>query len=265
MNTAFFRTTLKPITFVTAHALAVMAPTAHSETPELPFSVAHLFFELNDTDGDLGIHALIDGEPWQRLKIVDPQGRRMMLVTASGRLRQQGLTELFFESAEPSFDELDPEDFFGRFPAGIYEIEGVTLDWQSLGSETELTHVLPAAPQPLVNGVDDRELDDDGELGCFHPSGGPIDISWPHVAMSHDEIGESGVVIERVNYEVVVEIEGTPFKTSATLQPDLNTFRVPGEIVDAADALGADEIKFEVLVREASFNQTATETCLELP
>ena len=26
-----------------------------------PFAVAELFFELNDTDGDLGIHASIDG------------------------------------------------------------------------------------------------------------------------------------------------------------------------------------------------------------
>ncbi len=28
---------------------------------EVPFDVAQVFFELNNTDGDLGIHALIDG------------------------------------------------------------------------------------------------------------------------------------------------------------------------------------------------------------
>jgi hypothetical protein len=30
---------------------------------EVPFSVARLFFQLNDTDGDLGIHMVIDGDP----------------------------------------------------------------------------------------------------------------------------------------------------------------------------------------------------------
>ena len=32
---------------------------------EIPFADADLFFELNNTDGDLGIHALIDGEGWK--------------------------------------------------------------------------------------------------------------------------------------------------------------------------------------------------------
>ncbi len=32
-----------------------------SDDHEVPFEVAEVFFELNNTDGDLGIHALIDG------------------------------------------------------------------------------------------------------------------------------------------------------------------------------------------------------------
>jgi hypothetical protein len=264
MNNTRYRTVPKPIHLAATFALASISPHALAEAADQPFSVAHIFFELNDTDGDLGIHALIDGEPWQQLEIVDPRERRLLLVTASGRLRKQGLTELFFESAEPTFDELAPEDLFRRFPVGIYDIEGLTLDGRELESEAELTHVLPAAPQPLVNGVDNRETDAEGELGCFRPRGHEIEISWPHVATSHEEIGEPGVVIERVNYEVVVEIDGTPYRTSAVLQPDANMFVVPGEILDAAEVLGADEVKFEVLVREASFNQTATETCFEL-
>jgi hypothetical protein len=36
---------------------------ADDDEGEIPFDVANIFFELNDTDGDLGIHALIDGEP----------------------------------------------------------------------------------------------------------------------------------------------------------------------------------------------------------
>ncbi len=72
-------------------------------------SEAELFFELNDTDGDLGIHASIDGDPYSVLEIENPLGNTILRVTAQGRLARQGLTELFLESAEPSFDELAPE------------------------------------------------------------------------------------------------------------------------------------------------------------
>ena len=88
-----------------------------------PFPVAELFFELNDTDGDLGIHADIDGGPWTSLEIEGPGERKLLHIVSKSRLRLQGLTQLAFESAEPSFDELDPADFFLRFPEGNYEIE----------------------------------------------------------------------------------------------------------------------------------------------
>ena len=102
---------------------------------EIPFAEAEIFFELNNTDGDLGIHALIDGEPWKRLSIEDLRERKMLDIKVKGRLRKQGLTEIFFESAEPTFDELDPADFFRRFPAGEYEVEGITLEGEELESE----------------------------------------------------------------------------------------------------------------------------------
>ena len=37
------------------------------------FDEAHLFFELNNTDGDLGIHGKIDGGPWTRVTIEGTQ------------------------------------------------------------------------------------------------------------------------------------------------------------------------------------------------
>ena len=39
----------------------VLADDDDSDEDEVPFEVAQVFFELNNTDGDLGIHALIDG------------------------------------------------------------------------------------------------------------------------------------------------------------------------------------------------------------
>ena len=135
------------------------------ELPEIPFSEAHLFFELNNTDGDLGIHSKIDGEPWSKIEIEDPNERRMLVVRNSGRLRRQGLTELFFESAEPTFDELNPKTFFRRFPEGTYEISGYTLDQRELESETELTHVMPAPATVFVNGLPMAMQCDDEETG----------------------------------------------------------------------------------------------------
>ena len=87
---------------------------AGNEPPSQPFAQAELFVELNDTDGDLGLHAAIDGGTWIALEVEDPRERPLLDIVSAGRLRSQGLTQLAFESQEPSFDELDPATFFGR-------------------------------------------------------------------------------------------------------------------------------------------------------
>jgi hypothetical protein len=43
--------------------------------------------ELNDTDGDLGLHASIDGEPWTILEIDGPVPGKLLHIFARGRLR----------------------------------------------------------------------------------------------------------------------------------------------------------------------------------
>ena len=117
--------------FAAVLAIAVTAG-AFAQTPS--FSKSDIFFELNHTDGDLGIHAKIDGDAWKSLEIEDPNERSMLKIRVKGRLRRQGLTEIFMESAEPTFDELDPEVFFARFPEGTYEIEGLSLEGEEIGS-----------------------------------------------------------------------------------------------------------------------------------
>jgi len=228
----------------------------HDDDDEITFDEAFLFFELNDTDGDLGIHSKIDGDEWKSLSIEDPSERHMLKVNVRGRLRRQGLTELFFESAEPSFDELDPETFFSRFPAGTYEVEGVSLDDEEMESETVLTHVMPAPPVVYLNGeLDETECDDEeGELLSVD-EGEPVVISWDEVTDNHEDLGKNGAIVV-LNYEVVVEIDETPWHASAILPPDARDYAVPAEIL----VLG-DEIKYEVLVREESYNQTAVESC----
>ncbi|MBA3295970.1 MAG: hypothetical protein H0U19_03475, partial [Acidobacteria bacterium] len=40
------------------------AASSKGQARPMPFPVAELFFELNDSAGDLGIHSNIDGGPW---------------------------------------------------------------------------------------------------------------------------------------------------------------------------------------------------------
>ncbi len=238
---------------------------------EIPFAEAHVFFELNNTDGDLGIHALIDGEPWKRLRIEDQKERRVLDVKVRGRLRRQGLTEIFFESAEPPFDELSPEEFFDRFPAGTYEIEGVTLEGDEMESETEITHAMPAPPAPTVNDEPAAKQCDEDEPGYDVTKVSDDDgivIAWPAVTTTHpdtrfpQDFGDD-YRFAIYNYEVVVEVEvgddEFPSVFSVILPPDRTSMTIPAEFIAQGD-----EFKYEVLAREESFNQTAIESCFVL-
>ena len=224
-----------------------------------PFDEANIFFELNDTDGDLGIHALIDGDAWKRLNIADPRGKKMLKVKIGGRLRRQGLTELFFESAEPPFDELAPEVFFQRFPEGEYEIDAATLEGEDLEGSAELSHLMPAPPANIeLSGVEAAEDCDADPLPSVST---PVVISWDEVIGSHPTIGEPGPV-EVVKYQVVVEREEPELLVlSVDLPPGTTSFAIPEDFTDLDSG---DGFKFEILVREESGNQTAVESCFEL-
>ena len=53
---------LLTITLASAGVSALIS--AGQPEPPPVFTEAEIFLELNDTDGDLGIHASIDGGPW---------------------------------------------------------------------------------------------------------------------------------------------------------------------------------------------------------
>lgn len=241
-----------------AICLVFIAPVFAEEEEEPFFEEAFLFFELNDTDGDLGIHAKIDGDPYKRLKIVCE--KELLDLKVKRSLRKQGLTELFFESAEPVFEELSAEEFFERFPAGDCVIKGTTLDGEKVETETTLTHLMPAPPVTFVNGVA-AAADCDAELPEVDGDS-PVVISWEEVTDSHPGLGSTGE-LEIINYQVVVEIDEEPFHVSIILPPGARSFVVPVEMIALAEEFD-DELKFEVLVREESYNQTAVESCFEV-
>ncbi len=242
-------------------AIATFTGTGTAQAGEkIPFAVANVFFELNDTDGDLGIHAEIDGDPWRKIWIHDPGGNRILKVRASGRLQQQGMTQIEFESAEPPFDELDPEDFFERFPKGTYTVRGMTLERKKMRSEDELTHVLPAPPENVEVSGNAAAEDCDAVLPVAST---PVLITWDAVTGSHPDLGEAGT-LEVLNQQVVVADEETEeISLDVTLPPSATSFLVPS---DFTDIIGSGEtVKYEILVREASGNRTALESCFVLP
>lgn len=248
--------TKKSAVTAVAASLVCASPFAIAfDDDEIPFDDARIFFELNNTDGDLGIHAQIDGDAWKTLMIEDPNERTMLKIRVTGRLKRQGLTEIFFESAEPTFDELSPEAFFARFPEGEYEIEGMTLDGEELESEVMLSHVMPApAGNVQINGEDIAE-DCDGDLPVVSA---PFVLSWDAVTESHPDLGKDGD-IEVEYYEVVVENEETELANTVQLPGDVSEWEVSEDFIG-----DAEEIKFEILTRATNGNKTAVESCFEI-
>lgn len=217
------------------------------------FSQAEIFLELNHTDGDLGLHAAIDGEPWTSLEIEGPGERTLLHLFSRGRLSAQGLTQLAFESAEPPFDELPPSRFFRRFPEGRYEIEARAQDGSELEGVATLSHILAAPPGDiLVSGLPAAESCD-AELPQMHP---PVHIEWSPVTTAHPDIGKRGpVVIEK--YQLFVERAGA--KLSLDLPPSVTRVEVP----ELMTSLGK-EFKFEIIARTTRGNNTAVESCFRL-
>ena len=271
---------------VVALIIVVAAPQAWAnEEPE--FEDGEIFFELNDTDGDLGIHGEVDGGPWKQVWVKNNRHRTLLNVIARGKLRRQLVTEFNFESAEPTFEDLDPDVFFGRFPEGEYTIFGLSEDNIVFSTTTDVTHVMPAPPglvenvengyevridligEVTVEDVVDKDKCDD-EDPALNPAivapdkYGNIVISWPAVTTSHPTIGTPDVDISEdvVRYQGVVEFETEDeFEViSITDLPpsDTPSFTVPAAILDLA---GDELIKYEILVREESGNQTAVESC----
>ena len=73
--------------------------------------------------------------------MLDPARRDILLFQTAGRLSRLGITELRFESAEPS-----PAEVLALFPPGEYRFRGRTVDGAALASVATLTHDFPPAP-----------------------------------------------------------------------------------------------------------------------
>jgi hypothetical protein len=136
---------------------AANAEEADASGPTVSFADAQLFFELNSTDNDLGLQLFLDTDDgWKRVRVLDPDRQDIIEFATGGRLSRLGLTELRFESAEPS-----PEEVLALFPPGKYRFRGRTVEDEHLASNAILSHHFPPAPTITPSAgevVDPRDL-----------------------------------------------------------------------------------------------------------
>jgi hypothetical protein len=131
----------------TGAAIAAAAGSPRTEAAVVRLKDARLKFEINATDGDGGIQVFLDAESWRRMSIFDPAGRRIFTTTTEGRMGKQGGTELFLESAEPTFSQLPLARLLERFPEGKYSFRGTGLKGERYVGAARLTHDLPDGPK----------------------------------------------------------------------------------------------------------------------
>ena len=194
-----------------------------------------ILIEMNATAQDAGIQLFVDGEGWAQATLYGPGGvGRLLHIRASGSVGQVGLTELYFESEEPSLQEVPLEELFAMYPEGRYRIVGTTVEGRELVGSAVLSHDIPAGPSVIapVEGV-------------------PVDpaaaaIEWAPVTEP------TGIQIR--GYQVIVELPEPARSFSVDLPATVTSVTVPAQFLQPGT-----EYKFEVLAVARNGNQTITE------
>lgn len=222
--------------------LDAMADEAEDETAmagaELELETLKLFIEFNETDEDVGVQCVLGGEPYKSLKVFAPDGKRILDLRPRRSLRRQGMSDFFFESAEPALDEVSMEDFLDRFPAGIYEFETRTLENDEQDGDATFTHVIPAGPVITSPGEGDV-VDPDALV-----------ITWDPVTMT-TAFNPPQVPVTIVGYQVIVTREDPLRVYSVDVGPGTTSVSVAPEFLDAET-----EYELEIIAIEESDNQT---------
>lgn len=206
---------------------------AQSQPEQIELEEARIFIEYNLSGNDLGFHVFLDGEDWTDLKIFDPTGKKIFDVSASGGYSGLGLTELFFEGAEPNLSEFPLAELLARFPEGDYAFVGRTVDNEKIVGTATLTHNVPDAPVVST-----------GTATC----GNTIDITWTPVNAPAAIL--PGGTVDVVGYQVIVG------SFQVTVPGNVTSVTVPEQFYQS---LGPGVHDFEVLAIDVSGNQTIRE------
>lgn len=241
--------------------LGISAPVVWADDDdddELEFEETWFNIEFNFSDQDLGVRGFVDGEPWKEVEIEDPNERTVAKIKGKKSMKEQGFAELFFESGEPTLEEVSIKQFLKRFPEGTYEFEGETIEGDEIEGEAEFTHVIPCGPAGLsaagdpivitwdfVTQVVDLDNSEFDNVSCIDPEDPEdLDIVSYRVEVEWEEVLNEGTEDE----------EEIKHRFGIDLKADQNSVTVPPEFIPLGQ-----EYQYEVLVVEASGNQTITE------
>jgi hypothetical protein len=196
---------------------------ADAKGATVPFDEAQLFFELNSTDNDLGLQLFIDTEGWKRVRVLEPGRNEIVLMQAKGKLANLGITELRFESAEPS-----PAEVLALFPPGEYRFRGRSVEGEQLASNAILSHEFPPAP-------------------TFSPSGGEV-VDPKHTVVEWNAPGAEQV-------ELIIEQDELGHVLDITLSGSSKRLRVPQQFLTPGM-----EYKIEILSISENGNRIIAES-----
>jgi hypothetical protein len=168
------------------------------------------------------------------MNISAPNGRRILAVDTKNRLEGYGLTELFSESSEPSFDEFPLRKVKRLFPEGATDSTGQPSRARGWSVARAPVSRLPCRPQ-ITSPEEGGEVQGDNAVA-----------SWEPVPET------SGLNI--IGYRAIVEREDPLRVFSVELPATTTSVTIPAEYLDPGT-----EYKLEVQAIEASGNQTTTE------
>ncbi len=227
------------VAYAVGGALAATASAEEGTLAEAKFIIEH-----NATDEDTGVQAFIDGEGWERVEIVGPNGV-VLQVEGRGPVNDLGLTELFFESVEPENIKVPIGEVLAMFPAGTYTFQAAASklsgDSGTAVGTAQLTHAIPAGVK-LVQPAEDATV----------PKG-DVRLRWEASNKALD-----GATVDIIAYQLIVETDEDPHPHMIG-NPSVSMY-LPASVMEitvpAAFFEPDTEYEWEVLAIEASGNQT---------
>ena len=234
-----------------------------------------IFIEINATDLDAGLQGKLDGEAWNWAVVKGPNRHAIFRLRPTGSLRNQGVTEFAWESAEPPFEPADEaeytlEEFLARHQEGRYKAWARTLDRSWLRGVTELTHDLPAGPNVTSHAEGDTVY-----------RGSDITVMWNAVTTEFDPDDPQGAATDPLGSDIVAYIvvaeydlvldpggddeEEISRKVEIDVAGDVLMATIPADFLPDDPGVPHElEFKIEVAAVEDSGNQTFIEIPLDV-
>lgn len=215
----------------------------------IPMPTTYLYIEHNTTAEDTGIHGMFDSSTFAELCVYDPNGNQILSIKPQNQLGKLSMAGIFFESREPSHEDVSIEEHLRNFPEGKYPVRGVTYDGIGYHGAATLTHNIPKPPKMVFPREMANETDIKSQIITPHN----VIFKWKPVT---ETIFGKPVAIKA--YEVIVRslLPNDPHGFShdnfdVHVSASATSLAIPNEFWKQNT-----KYEFEVLAIEESGNQT---------